>query len=122
MAELKIGDEVHGAADGKITALMKNGYVEIDGEKVAHVSKLLPGPPLYRATATVIGLQPDPPHHIARMAEKGIAILPSPVAPETDKSGIVPTGEVKYLGMDGFLHVVPEASINPDGTNVIEEE
>jgi hypothetical protein len=63
------------------------------------------------ATAPVAGLQPDPPAAIARVARHTSAtVLPSPVAPETNKSGIVPDGQVKYLGNDGFLHVVKEAS------------
>lgn len=44
-----------------------------------------------RATANTVGLQPDPPAGIARVAQDSIAsVLPSPVAPETNKSGIRP--------------------------------
>jgi hypothetical protein len=58
------------------------------------------------ATAPVAGLQPDPPGHIARMARRGIPILPSPVGQPT---AMPPeTGERTYLGRDGFLHIVPE--------------
>jgi hypothetical protein len=122
MSELKIGTKFFGRVEGvgdvecEVTDLLPDGNVEVswgDGSKqVVAASMLMPrqGGFSISATAPVAGLQPDPPAHIARMAEKGIAILPSPVAPETDKSGIVPTGEVSFVGQDGFLHVVDSAS------------
>jgi hypothetical protein len=99
MSELKVGTKFQGRVEGI-------------GDVECEVTELLPSQHGFSmsATAPVMGLQSDPPAHIARMAEKGIAILPSPVAPETNKSGIVPTGEVTFVGQDGFLHVVDAAS------------
>jgi hypothetical protein len=119
MSELKVGTKFQGRVEGiecEVTELLPGGNVEVswgDGFKqIVPARLLMPSQHGFSmsATAPVMGLQSDPPAHIARMAEKGIAILPSPVAPETNKSGIVPTGEVTFVGQDGFLHVVDAAS------------
>jgi hypothetical protein len=138
MAELKMGMKFSATVVGRgkviweVTALLPGGLVELTEEGTEYTqqvsaARLLPPATGYSmATAPVAGLQPDPPAHLARFADKGIAVLPSPVAPETDKSGIVPTGEVKVLGTDGMLHVVPEQSAYPvpltDATRLVRED
>jgi hypothetical protein len=120
MAHLKIGDRVHGTVPGLVKAVLPDGWVQVEGEDgetyEAHVSTLTStGTMMYQATGNVMGLLPDPPAAMARMARAtGYPILPSPMAPETNKSGIVPDGKVKYLGPDGFLHEVPGASSYDD--------
>lgn len=124
MAELKIGTKFEGRVEvdagvfqiveAEVTDLLPGGNVELtwgEGNKqIVPATWVMPPQGGYSmsATAPVMGLQPDPPAHIARMAEKGIVILPSPVAPPTNPP--VPHGKTMFAGKDGFLHEVPEAS------------
>jgi hypothetical protein len=116
MAQLKIGDKFRGNLVGyevewEVSALLPDGMVELTqdngAKQVVTAETLLSVFNGALATAPVAGLQADPPAHLTRFAEKGIAVLPSPVAPEQSKSGIIETGEVKYVGLDGLVHVMP---------------
>lgn len=102
MAEFKKGDTVAVQLEdgtgrtGKVHKIALDGrlVVNIDtgGQATVRPENAVPRVIVTGAsTATTIGLQPDPPAGIAR-ASRGTSatVLPSPVAPETNKSGIVP--------------------------------
>lgn len=105
MAEVRTGAQYSldiagsGLVDMTVTRLLAGGLVELaefDGTThTVTVAGLVPGTlGSMMATSNVAGLQTDPPAGIARVARNSIAnVLPSPVAPETDKSGIVPDWE-----------------------------
>lgn len=93
--------------DGKIVInVSTGGQVSATADQLSHDEGLLESEGIL-----VKGLLPDPPAAIERVASGTRAtVLPSPMAPETNKSGIVPDGKVKYAGSDGFLHEVPAAT------------
>lgn len=99
--EIKKGTIFHGTVQGigdvefEVTDILADGKVELTGpgglKHEVSIAALTGRRDYSIGMTTVIGLQPDPPAAIARVASNTSAtVLPSPMAPPQDKSGIVP--------------------------------